>query len=141
MPRCRALPAAHFRAGRASAPSGWLPKLSFTSTAAGQTTTSPLRACCGLPLQSNGNFPAARGYVKRLVANLAPYAREGLPIVANSTSCGLMLKREAHEILGVEDEDLQAVSNQLFDVCEFLLLLHDQGELRTDFQPLPLEVP
>ncbi|MDQ6880090.1 MAG: anaerobic glycerol-3-phosphate dehydrogenase subunit C [Candidatus Dormibacteraeota bacterium] len=101
----------------------------------------PPQDCCGLPLQSNGNFPAARAYVKRLVANLAPYAREGLPIVANSTSCGLMLKREAHEILGVEDEDLRLVSKHLFDVCEFLLLLHETGELLTDFHPLPLEVP
>ena len=101
----------------------------------------PPQDCCGLPLQSNGRFPAARGYVRRLVANLAPYAREGIPIVANSTSCGLMLKREAHEILGIEDEDLQVVSKQLFDVCEFLLFLHEKGELRTDFQPLPLEVP
>jgi glycerol-3-phosphate dehydrogenase subunit C len=101
----------------------------------------PPQDCCGLPLQSNGRFPAARGYVRRLVANLAPYAHEGIPIVANSTSCGLMLKREAHEILGIEDEDLQVVSKQLFDVCEFLLLLHEKGELRTDFQPLPLEVP
>jgi glycerol-3-phosphate dehydrogenase subunit C len=101
----------------------------------------PPQDCCGLPLQSNGLYPAARGYVRRLVANLAPYAYEGIPIVANSTSCGLMLKREAHEILGVEDEDLQVVSKQLFDVCEFLLLQHDKGELRTDFKPLPLEVP
>lgn len=101
----------------------------------------PPQDCCGLPLQSNGNFPGARSYVRRLVANLAPYAREGLPIIANSTSCGLMLKREAHEILGVEDEDLHAVSTQMYDVCEFLLLLHEKGELRTDFKPLPLEVP
>jgi glycerol-3-phosphate dehydrogenase subunit C len=55
----------------------------------------PPQDCCGLPLQSNGNFPAARAYVRRLVAHLAPYARDGWPIVANSTSCGLMLKRSA----------------------------------------------
>ena len=101
----------------------------------------PPQDCCGLPLQSNGNFPAARGYVGRLVDNLAPYAREGLPIIANSTSCGLMLKREAREILGVEDEDLDTVSKQMYDVCEFLLLLHEKGELKTDFRPLALEVP
>ena len=41
-----------------------------------------------------------------LAARLAPYARAGHDIVATSTSCGLMLKREAHEILGVEDDDL-----------------------------------
>ena len=55
----------------------------------------PRQDCCGLPLQSNGDFPAARSYVRRLAANLAPHARAGLDIVTNSTSCGLMLKREA----------------------------------------------
>jgi glycerol-3-phosphate dehydrogenase subunit C len=101
----------------------------------------PPQDCCGLPLQSNGNFPAARAYVRRLAAHLAPYARDGLPIVANSTSCGLMLKREAREILDVEDEDMEAVSRSTYDLCEFLLGLHQRGELRTDFAPLPLTVP
>ena len=101
----------------------------------------PPQDCCGLPLQSNGNFPAARAYVRRVAARLAPRAREGCPIVSNSTSCGLMLKREALEILGVEDEDLQVVSGAMLDLCEFLLLLHERGELRTDFRPLPLTVP
>jgi glycerol-3-phosphate dehydrogenase subunit C len=101
----------------------------------------PPQDCCGLPLQSNGNFPAARAYVRRLVAHLAPHARDGLPIVANSTSCGLMLKREAREILDVDDEDMEAVSRSTYDLCEFLLSLHQRGELRTDFAPLPLTVP
>ena len=101
----------------------------------------PPQDCCGLPLQSNGDFDGARRYNERLVANLAPYARDGLPIVSNSTSCGLMLKREAREILGVEDDDLKAVSEATYDLCEFLLLLHERGELRTDFRPLPLTVP
>jgi glycerol-3-phosphate dehydrogenase subunit C len=101
----------------------------------------PPQDCCGLPLQSNGNFDAAREYNRRLVANLAPYAREGLPIVSNSTSCGLMLKREAREILGLEDDDLGAVSEATYDLCEFLLLLHERGELRTDLRPLALTVP
>jgi glycerol-3-phosphate dehydrogenase subunit C len=101
----------------------------------------PEQDCCGLPLQSNGNFPAARTYVRRLVDRLAPHARAGLPIVSNSTSCGLMLKREAHEILGIEDEDLKLVSKSMYDLCEFLLRLHERGALRTDFVSLPLTVP
>jgi glycerol-3-phosphate dehydrogenase subunit C len=101
----------------------------------------PKQDCCGLPLQSNGNFPAARTYMHRLVENLAPLARAGLPIVSNSTSCGLMLKREAHEILGIEDGDLALVSRSTYDLCEFLLNLHDRGELRTDFASLPITVP
>jgi len=62
--------------------------------------------------------------------------------VATSTSCGLMLKREAREILELEDdEDLRTVSAHMFDICEFLLDLHERGELRTDFRPLPMRVP
>ena len=101
----------------------------------------PPQDCCGLPLQSNGNFPAARTYVRRLVAHLAPHARAGLSIVSNSTSCGLMLKREAHEILGLEDDDLKVVSDSMYDLCEFLLGLHERGALRTDFRSLPMKVP
>jgi glycerol-3-phosphate dehydrogenase subunit C len=97
----------------------------------------PKQDCCGLPLQSNGLFDDARGYAHRLAARLAPYAREGIDIVGTSTSCTLMLKREALEILGMEDDpDLRAVSEGVFDICEYLLALHDRGELRTEFQPV-----
>jgi glycerol-3-phosphate dehydrogenase subunit C len=101
----------------------------------------PPQGCCGLPLQSNGNFPPARQYVRALVERLAPYARSGMMIVANSTSCGLMLKREAREILGIDDEDLALVGERMFDICELLRDLLDQGELDTDLRPLPMRVP
>lgn len=101
----------------------------------------PEQGCCGLPLQSNGLFPDARRYARRLAAALAPYARAGHDIVATSTSCGLMLKREAEEILGIEDDDLMAVRDRLYDICEYLALLHERGELRTDFSPVDMDVP
>ena len=98
----------------------------------------PKQDCCGLPLQSNGLFDDARGYVHRLAARFAPYARAGVDIVATSTSCSLMLKREALEILGMEeDADLRIVSERTFDICEYLLALHERGELRTEFRALP----
>jgi glycerol-3-phosphate dehydrogenase subunit C len=100
----------------------------------------PRQDCCGLPLQSNGIFDTARSYVRRLVANLVPYARQGYKIVATSTSCGLMLKREAIEILGVDDEDLRVVSEHTYDICEFLADLAADGRLRTDFRPVPLKI-
>lgn len=102
----------------------------------------PRQECCGLPLQSNGLFDDARRYVRRLVRSLVPFARRGYDIVATSTSCGLMLKREAREILDLEDdEDLRTVSAHTYDVCEFLLMLHERGELRTDFKPVPMTMP
>jgi glycerol-3-phosphate dehydrogenase subunit C len=97
----------------------------------------PKQDCCGLPLQSNGLFDDARKYVLRLARALAPYARDGALIVGNATSCTLMLKREAREILDLaDDRDLKLVSERTYDVCELLLELHDRGELRTDMQPV-----
>jgi glycerol-3-phosphate dehydrogenase subunit C len=100
----------------------------------------PRQDCCGLPLQSNGIFDAARSYVRRLVASLAPYARQGCKIIATSTSCGLMLKREAIEILGIDDEDLRVVSEHTYDICEFLAELAADGRLRTDLLPVPMKI-
>src|SRR4051794_11901734 len=98
------------------------------------------QSCCGLPLQSNGMFEAARKYVRAMARALAPAARAGVDIVGTSTSCTLMLKREAREILELDDDDLRVVSDHVYDICEYLLMLHDRGELRTDFAPLPLTV-
>jgi len=98
----------------------------------------PKQDCCGLPLQSNGLFDDARGYVARLAKRLAPYAREGVDIVGTSTSCTLMLKREALEILEMHDNpDLRVVSERVFDICEYLLAMHERGELSTGFRAVP----
>ena len=98
----------------------------------------PKQDCCGLPLQSNGLFDDARGYAHRLAKRLAPYAREGIDIVGTSTSCTLMLKREALEILGMgDDPDLQVVSGRVYDICEYLAAMHERGELKTDFAAVP----
>jgi glycerol-3-phosphate dehydrogenase subunit C len=98
----------------------------------------PKQDCCGLPLQSSGLFDDARKVVLRLARALAPRVRDSKTIiVGNATSCTLMLKREAREILGLEeDPDLKLVSERTYDICELLLELHDRGELRTDFQPV-----
>jgi glycerol-3-phosphate dehydrogenase subunit C len=99
----------------------------------------PKQDCCGLPLQSSGLFDDARTAVLRLARALAPSVRDDdTIIVGNATSCTLMLKREAREILGlVDDPDLKLVSERTYDICELLLELYDRGELRTDFQPVP----
>jgi glycerol-3-phosphate dehydrogenase subunit C len=108
----------------------------------GLTVIVPRQGCCGLPLQSNGLFDDARKYVRRLAGQLAPYARDGIDIVATSTSCSLMMKREAREILDLEgDADLAVVSERMFDICEYLMMLHDRGELATDFGPVEQTIP
>jgi glycerol-3-phosphate dehydrogenase subunit C len=98
----------------------------------------PKQDCCGLPLQSSGLFDDARKVVLKLARALASHLHdEDTIIVGNATSCTLMLKREAREILSLEDDQqLKLVSERTYDICELLLELHDSGELRTDFQPV-----
>ncbi|HEY5670287.1 MAG TPA: heterodisulfide reductase-related iron-sulfur binding cluster, partial [Anaerolineales bacterium] len=52
----------------------------------------PPQNCCGLPLLSNGEFPAARRHHISNVNHLIGYAKQGIPIVGTSTSCTLTLK-------------------------------------------------
>jgi len=101
----------------------------------------PSQNCCGLPLLSNGEFPAARRYHESNVQHLVEYARQGIPIVGTSTSCTLTLKEEAPELLDMHDEDSRLVAKMTFDFNEFLLELWDKHELNIDFKPIPLSLP
>lgn len=101
----------------------------------------PPQGCCGLPLQSNGDYENARRYARDLVSRLLPYVDQGHDIVSTSTSCSLMLKREYREILDLDEPDFRRVSEHTFDICEYLREMHDQGELDTKFQPLGMLVP
>jgi glycerol-3-phosphate dehydrogenase subunit C len=52
-----------------------------------------------------------------------------------------MLKHEAHEIMGVTDDRLADVAVRIRDIMEFLLDLHEAGELPLDFAPVEMTVP
>jgi glycerol-3-phosphate dehydrogenase subunit C len=99
----------------------------------GYETVLPRQNCCGLPLISNGDYKSARKYAARNIRKLLPAARAGLPIVATSTSCSLTLKQYYRELLGIRTEEADLVSRSIYDVCEFLRMLRDRGEMNTDF--------
>lgn len=99
------------------------------------------QGCCGLPLLSNGAFKDARGYHEYNLAQLLPYAQRGIPIVGTSTSCTLTLKEEAPELLGMHDTAARLVAENTYDIFEFLRLLHDHGELDTNFKPITRTLP
>ncbi len=101
----------------------------------------PPQNCCGLPMLSNGEFKAAAGYHQRNAATLASFARAGIPIIGTSTSCTLTLKEEAPELLDLHDEASTALKLATWDIFEWLRELHEQGELRTDFQPITMTLP
>ncbi len=100
----------------------------------------PKQSCCGLALQSNGLYDDARKYVSRLSEQLRSVNRDA-PIVTSSGSCGGMLKHEARDILGVDTPELNDVSVRMHDICDFLLELHDKGELDMDLAPMDITIP
>jgi glycerol-3-phosphate dehydrogenase subunit C len=100
----------------------------------------PRQNCCGLPLLSNGEFTAARRYHQSNVRHMVEYPRQGIPIVGTSTSCTLTLKEEAPDLLDMHDEDTRLVAEGTYDFNEFLVKLLEEGTLRTDFQPIPLNL-
>jgi glycerol-3-phosphate dehydrogenase subunit C len=101
----------------------------------------PEQNCCGLPMLSNGEFPAAERYHNGNVGKLAGFARAGYPIVGTSTSCTLTLKEEAPELLDLQTEGVLALKDATWDIFEWLRELHETGELRTDFRPLEMKLP
>lgn len=102
---------------------------------------APPQVCCGLPLISNGLYGKARKQARRNLTTLAGYARAGYRIVGTSTSCTHTLKAEYREMLDVDDPDARAVAEATWDICEFLLDVHENGKLDTGFGRLERELP
>lgn len=107
----------------------------------GFTVIVPPQVCCGLPLISNGLYGQARGRARTNIAVLADYARAGYRIVGTSTSCTHTFKAEYREMLDIDDEDARLVAGATWDICEFLLDLHEQGRLDTHFGELDRTLP
>jgi glycerol-3-phosphate dehydrogenase subunit C len=100
----------------------------------------PAQNCCGLPLQSNGLFQAARSYARSNLENLEPYIKAGIPILGSSTSCTLELKHEYQTVLGMRGNGFQELAQSVMDLFEFLLM-HAYGPLEeAGFTEVPLRI-
>lgn len=95
--------------------------------------------CCGVPLQANGHFRAARENIQKNLALMNPYLQADMPIVTSCTSCSLALKEEYPQV-GVSVAGAERIGRQTFDLFEFLWELHEQGELREEFQTVEVSL-
>jgi FAD/FMN-containing dehydrogenase/Fe-S oxidoreductase len=75
--------------------------------------------CCGRPLYDYGMLDTAKRMLRHLVRRLAPYARDGVPIVGLEPSCVAALRDELPAML-VHDEDAIRVSQSAMTLAEFL---------------------
>jgi glycerol-3-phosphate dehydrogenase subunit C len=97
----------------------------------------PRQQCCGIPAVVNSNTDLARKYGVENVRRLSMLPA-GVDIIASSTSCGLMLKHDYAHLL--EIPGAEQVGSRTYDICEYLWMLHEAGELDVDFQPVDTRV-
>ncbi|MGD2058583.1 MAG: anaerobic glycerol-3-phosphate dehydrogenase subunit C [Anaerolineales bacterium] len=100
----------------------------------------PAQNCCGLPLQSNGLFQAARSYARSNLENLEPYIKAGIPILGSSTSCTLELKHEYQTVLGMRGNGYQELAQSVMDLFEFLLMHSYEPLEEAGFAEVPLRI-
>jgi FAD/FMN-containing dehydrogenase/Fe-S oxidoreductase len=75
--------------------------------------------CCGLTWISTGQLATARRVLRRTVDTLAPYLREGVPVVGLEPSCTAVFRSDARELFP-GDQDVQRLREQTVTLAELL---------------------
>ncbi|MDO5677807.1 MAG: FAD-binding and (Fe-S)-binding domain-containing protein [Propionibacteriaceae bacterium] len=76
-------------------------------------------ACCGLTWISTGQLDGAAKQLKNAAAVLAPYVRDGVPIVGVEPSCTAVWRSDAPELLP-DDPNVAALNGKVLTLAEFL---------------------
>ncbi len=105
---------------------------------AGYSVTLADSLCCGRPMISKGLLYQAASNARRNVEQLYSYAEQGIPIVGCEPSCLLTLKDEYPDL--ARDDKAKAVAEDSYMIDEFLMLLHEKGELELSFSDLEKNV-
>jgi FAD/FMN-containing dehydrogenase/Fe-S oxidoreductase len=97
--------------------------------AAGFEVVVPPRAvCCGLTWISTGQQDTAKRILRRTVDTLAPYIRDGLPMIGLEPSCTAVFRSDLGELFG-RDQDADRLARQTRTLAELLT------ERAADFRP------
>ena len=97
--------------------------------AAGFEVVLPGHKCCGRPMISKGLVEEARAAAQDTVNRLAPFAKQGIPIVGLEPSCLLTLRDEYLYLLP-NDANAKLVAKQAYSFEEFIANLAEEGAVR-----------
>ena len=75
--------------------------------------------CCGRPLYDYGMLDLARSFWRRMLAELRPFIREGVPLVGIEPSCVAAFRDELPGMLP-KDDDAKRLNMQSLTLTEFL---------------------
>lgn len=91
----------------------------------------PEQRCCGMPFLDGGDLDATKKNAQANVDSLHALVKDGYAVVVPGPTCSYMLKREYPMLL--RNEAAEEVAAKTFDICEYLMSLHDEGTLDTGF--------
>ena len=87
---------------------------------------------------AHGDADVARQRLRHNVRRLADAARAGDTIVCSEPTAALFFRVDGPNLS--DDPDVRLVASRTVELSAYLWSLHEQGQLRTDFQPLGLSV-
>ena len=99
----------------------------------------PDQICCGLPMMAKGNTKGAYENMEHNTRVFGQAVSDGYALITTCSSCSLFIKRD-YPLWMMGSEMAKQVSQNLYHFSEYLLLLHNRGELNTDFHPIPQTV-
>ncbi len=88
--------------------------------------------CCGMPKLELGDLKTVEKIMHHNIQKFKKYVDNDYKIIAPVPSCVLMFKQEL-PLLFPDNKDIKNISQALRDPFEYLLMLHDQGKLKTNF--------
>jgi len=93
----------------------------------------PQQQCCGAPYLSPGDFDGFKKQAQPNIEQLYKLVSDGYKIVVTGPpTCSLTLKIEYPDYLGA-DEKIALISENTYDISEYLVILNKQGKIKTDF--------
>ncbi|HEY43767.1 MAG TPA: FAD-binding protein [Anaerolineae bacterium] len=98
----------------------------------------PDKACCGRPAVSKGLLDEAARLARHNIRLLAPYAREGIPIVGIEPSCMTMLVNEYLDL--VPGNEAKAVAEVTTTIEALIVEAAESGNLNLRFKNSPRNV-
>ncbi len=89
--------------------------------------------CCGMPKLELGDLQAVEHAKQANIPQLAKLVDEGWDLMALVPSCVLMFKQEL-PLMFPDDKRVRRVADAFFDPFEYLIALHKDARLNTDFK-------
>lgn len=94
--------------------------------------------CCGIARINSGAIHHVVKDIQTNVKKMTSLVDQGLSIVFSEPSCALAVKMEYPKILN--SEEASKVADKCFDIHQFLMMLHQKGELNLEMGRMDLTV-